>query len=97
MLKLRRATILAIATLLGVATLAGQAHYPEDRRQSTPFQPPGGIVAHRDLIYASVGGRDLHLDLYVPEAAPMPLVVWIHRGGWRRGSKEALGRLPPIF
>ncbi len=52
------------------------------------------------MVFASVGDRDLHLDLYVPEtrpANPMSLIVWIHGGGWRGGSKEGLRRPGPIL
>jgi acetyl esterase/lipase len=41
-----------------------------------------------DLAYASIGDHTLTLDLYVPQAnASPPLVVWLHGGGWRAGSK----------
>ena len=43
----------------------------------------------RDLTYASVGGKPLTLDLYLPPGqAPRPLVVWVHGGAWYEGSKE---------
>ncbi|MDJ0522530.1 MAG: alpha/beta hydrolase fold domain-containing protein [Planctomycetota bacterium] len=44
----------------------------------------------RDLTYATVGSKELKLDLYRPENATgkEPLVVWIHGGGWRRGNKR---------
>lgn len=44
-----------------------------------------------DLEYARVGERPLRLDLYLPrDARPAtPLVVWIHGGGWRKGTKDA--------
>ncbi len=42
----------------------------------------------RDLPYATVDGHELKLDLYIPEGVTEPrLVVWIHGGGWRGGSK----------
>ncbi|QDU95934.1 alpha/beta hydrolase [Lignipirellula cremea] len=44
----------------------------------------------RDLQYAEAGDVKLRLDLYMPdktEPAP-PLLVWIHGGGWRNGSKD---------
>ncbi len=48
---------------------------------------------HRDIPYASVGGEELKLDLYIPEGVVKPkLVVWIHGGGWRGGSKAK----PPV-
>ncbi len=34
--------------------------------------------------------ESLLLDLYLPEdvASPLPLIVWIHGGAWREGTKE---------
>ncbi len=43
-----------------------------------------------DIPYARVGETPLALDLYLPkksETAP-PLIVWIHGGAWRHGSKN---------
>ena len=43
-----------------------------------------------DLVYGEVPGyRPLELDLYLPEAAaPVPVIVHVHGGGWRRGSRR---------
>jgi len=44
---------------------------------------------YANLVYARAGEYELKLDLYIPPAAVHPpLVVWIHGGGWRGGSKE---------
>lgn len=50
---------------------------------------PPDVMIQRDLVYANVDGRALKLDLYQPviDTKP-PLVVWIHGGGWRKGSKN---------
>lgn len=51
---------------------------------------PEGIEVVRDLEYAQVKGLSLKLDLYRPStkpAAPSPLVIWVHGGGWGNGSK----------
>jgi acetyl esterase/lipase len=50
---------------------------------------PAGVVAHRDLAYVSGGHPRQMLDLYLPPGAgPAPLIVWIHGGAFRIGSKE---------
>jgi acetyl esterase/lipase len=55
---------------------------------------PAGLATvqepvHADLVYASAGDRVLTLDLYLPQdaPAPVPLIVWVHGGAWRTGSK----------
>jgi acetyl esterase/lipase len=42
------------------------------------------------LPYKRIGGETLTLDLYRPEkiSAPLPVIIWIHGGGWNRGGKE---------
>jgi acetyl esterase/lipase len=50
---------------------------------------PAGVIAHRDLAYVSGGHARQTLDLYLPPApGPSPLIVWIHGGAFRMGSKE---------
>jgi acetyl esterase/lipase len=47
----------------------------------------GGDV--KDVIYATVGGKPLGLDLHLPDGVRNPpLVVWVHGGGWSAGTKE---------
>lgn len=42
-----------------------------------------------DVPYAEVEGHTLHLDLYLPEEMhDRPLVMFIHGGGWRAGSRK---------
>jgi len=51
---------------------------------------PEGVEVLRDLEYAQVKGVGLKLDLYRPvttPSAPMPLVIWVHGGGWKTGTK----------
>jgi acetyl esterase/lipase len=60
-----------------------------------PARVPAGVQAHRDLVYV-VNGHERHkLDLYVPDKAkePLPLIIWIHGGGWQNGSKDGC---PPL-
>jgi acetyl esterase/lipase len=43
-----------------------------------------------DIRYAEVlGYRPLELDLYLPSVErPAPVVVYVHGGGWQRGSRR---------
>jgi len=57
---------------------------------------PNGTTVHRDLEYAKVDGTSLLLDVYLPpksDRKPL-LLVWIHGGGWTKGSKAQFN---PIF
>jgi acetyl esterase/lipase len=42
---------------------------------------------HRDIEYARVGDVSLKLDLYLPKQANPPLIIYVHGGAWRGGSK----------
>ena len=43
----------------------------------------------KDVEYASIGDRSLGLDLYVPKSDSVDgIIVWIHGGAWRSGSKD---------
>ena len=52
--------------------------------------PPAGTRVDRDVVYESVSGRELRLDLYRPAESEerLPLVIWVHGGAWRSGSKD---------
>lgn len=44
----------------------------------------------KDLVYSPVHERH-RLDLFLPkESGPVPLIIWIHGGGWKGGSKSQL-------
>ena len=47
-------------------------------------------AVQRDLVYKRVNGMVLTLDLYRPEevSGPLPVIIFIHGGGWNRGRKE---------
>ncbi len=46
------------------------------------------MKTYKDIVYKKTETRDLCLDLYLPEDADPPLILWIHGGGWRDLNKE---------
>jgi acetyl esterase/lipase len=58
----------------------------------------GDVTVHRDVAYSSVQGTELLLDLYLPASRPAPVCLWLHGGGWLRGSRTARAaeRLLPV-
>ncbi len=63
-------------------------------------QLPEGFKFNPDITYATINGRQLRLDLYAPQVKPhqpMPVVMWIHGGGWKGGSKDNPRRALPIL
>lgn len=51
-----------------------------------PHRPHETI--HRNVVFASPQGRNLSMDLYVPDAPrPAPVVIWIFGGSWKTGFK----------
>ncbi|MFZ5833196.1 MAG: alpha/beta hydrolase fold domain-containing protein [Planctomycetota bacterium] len=61
---------------------------------------PAGVAIERDVVYGKAGDRELRLDILKPEkpsADKLPLVVFIHGGGWRNGSKDSgIGNVGPL-
>ncbi|MFE0674649.1 alpha/beta hydrolase [Streptomyces sp. NPDC058867] len=69
---------------------------PPDRAPLPPAAPAGpGVRLLRGVPYAERPGvRPLELDLWLPEDAvtrPLPLVLFVHGGAWRRGRREDMG------
>lgn len=83
----------ALTVLLAMLCSAMGAVAAEQRPARRPTTQPAaipGVRIERDIRYVAGGDESQVLDLYLPEkpgAKPMPLVVWIHGGGWRGGSK----------
>jgi acetyl esterase/lipase len=71
---------------LGCLTLSACAQTP----------PPSGFIALRNLDYAGQDNPRQKLDLYLPEKPtekPLPLIIYIHGGGWEGGDKSDTGLL----
>ena len=79
---------IAVAVAGLVAALAANA------QQGSPQELPEGVTLTADIPFAIIGGHELALDLYMPAAADNPpLLVWVHGGAWRAGSRKSVPAL----
>lgn len=81
-----------VVTVLFTAPAAAQ---PRPGSGGPVDRVPPGVTARRDLAYVGDGHERQTLDVFVPETAdgPLPLIIWIHGGGWQNGSKDGC---PPL-
>jgi acetyl esterase/lipase len=57
--------------------------------ESLPFDGDPRLVIHRDVVYGKTHPEIQKLDAYLVKSdKPTPVVIEIHGGGWRRGSKS---------
>jgi acetyl esterase/lipase len=58
-------------------------------RTAAQPQAPQGAAVYRDIAYVTGGHPRQKLDLYLPETGQnWPLIIWVHGGAFRLGSKE---------
>jgi acetyl esterase/lipase len=77
--KLQLLAILLLGVLGSILPLTAA---PESER-------PGEVKT--DIVYKTIGKKELHLDLFYPEKDPegkYPVVIYTHGGGWAAGSKD---------
>lgn len=68
-----------------------------DEAKKSPAQPQD-IKSNRDIEYIPHGGKAQSLDLYLPATSdkPLPVIIYIHGGGWQAGSKDGCWPLPEV-
>jgi acetyl esterase/lipase len=74
-MNLRLITLILVIPIIGFSQSAPEKSYK--------------IIS--DIIYTDGEGKPQGLDLYLPNkesAKPLPVVVWVHGGGWMNGSKQ---------
>lgn len=52
---------------------------------------PDGWTFHHDVLVGKLNGTELRIDIVAPDAAPekpLPVIAYIHGGGWNHGSKN---------
>jgi len=67
---------------------------------AAPPKLPEGFKAINDLAYTDQDNPRQKLNLYVPAekpAEPLPVVIYIHGGGWEGGSKDDSAVLGPFL
>ena len=91
----RQVSVVGLALALTWVALTVAAQPP---RRPQPPRVPEGVKVLRDISYVEGGHELQRLDLYLPEKGEgrLPLVVWIHGGAWRAGSKEGCPALPMV-
>jgi acetyl esterase/lipase len=57
-----------------------------------------GERTQRDVAYSNTGANRTKLDVFAPGTGEhLPVLVWIHGGGWRIGDKSNVQRKPAAF
>ena len=78
----------------GFLTEEEDNRYRQAKRRPNRIAIPNHISVEKNVVYSSVNDRQLHLDIYYPkhhknlQQQPIPLLIWVHGGAWRAGSKE---------
>jgi acetyl esterase/lipase len=84
---------LAVTVVLALALLSvARAKAASDGRgaasEEKPLKVPTGTAVKKDIEYVPGGGNSRMLDLYLPSSGQVvPLVVFIHAGGWHTLDK----------
>ena len=85
------------ALLIALLCIAGAVFSQQALRQA---RIPSDVEIIRDVEFGKGGDVSLKLDIVRPKTQPkerMPVVVFIHGGGWQKGDKaSAVGKLIPL-
>ena len=66
--------------------------------QTTPVKPPQTTPTKSNIPYVENGHERQVLDIYTPpNARDLPVVFWIHGGGWQTGDKSDVKLKPQWF
>ena len=86
---------LAVVLTLTLTSTLSMAQVPKEKAKAQQ-RIPDGVKVERDIEYARAGDKALLLDVYRPESSgeALPLVIWIHGGGWSGGDKANNVALP---
>jgi len=93
-------SLVLAALLLGAEPATGTGGTNASVRGSSVWPLRHRIAVTEDVAFGKGGDRVLRMDIVHPRRRPeraMPVVVWVHGGGWRMGSKSSgMKRLKPL-
>lgn len=70
----------------------------DDQLKNSPAGGAAKFRVQRDIPYAESAGPRQKLDIYAPEGATnLPVVFWIHGGGWQTGDRASVQLKPKAF
>ena len=82
-----------LAELKAARANVGRVNPAAGRRPAGQVQTSENIEVKRDISYAGNDNPRQKLDLYLPKKRaterPLPVIVFIHGGGWRAGDKSS--------
>jgi acetyl esterase/lipase len=87
--------LFVVAVCVSSFTLASCARQ-QAKEDSTQEQSTSEVNVEENVVYATVNGTALHLDVYQPlfgGDTQRPAVVLIHGGGWTELDKSTMGRM----
>lgn len=87
---------LILLSALGIST--SQAHDTTELQKTLSNNTL--FTVQKDIIFKSIENQDIKLDLYQPTVngkAPYKLLIWVHGGAWKRGSKDELPTKNPLL
>jgi acetyl esterase/lipase len=88
--------VLLVTPRLAAAETAAPAPGKAAEKAQRARVVPEDLELIRDVVYGKGGDKELKLDILRPKqppAEPMPVVVYIHGGAWKAGSKAGM---PPL-
>src|SRR5438876_12117621 len=89
-------TMKRLATLLAILLLA--VLNKAQAQAQTGGLAQAKLVVKRDLPYAAPPNPRQMVDVYAPEGAKnLPVIFWIHGGGWEGGDRTAIQLKPQAF
>jgi acetyl esterase/lipase len=95
-----RRILLALLLALAGSSACFAGSTPTTQPAASPTAHlPRGVVEERDLAYVPQGDAAQRLDIYLPQRAPdhaLPLIMWVHGGGWAAGTKDGCPLVPMV-